>query len=385
MSRRKAAQVPVGPRMVFLRGSGEGNFSAPAQISSIMRRHSRSIALASLFILLLTGLAYADDIVCGETLTRLIDDRGVEDDLTFTALQGEVVSVTVAAAAGQPFKFDPQWQITDSDGHKVPLANDDTRCGSTEHQCETLRFEASDTYTLSVRDDNHNAAGIYNVTLEAVSATANGALNGPPAQVPACARLNQSGKPDGTQLIERGQLVGGAIDAFGETDTFTFAAAAGDVVTIGLATGGSPARLLRSRLEALRSQWRDRRRRRPGNRLLHRQLRPRSAPRDRHLHHQGLRFRLRRCRRLHAAPAERRGHHDDHGHHHHGNAREHHHDVAAGGHGPDLRAGQDAPAAARSRSGGGARSGARRHPGSARSSARPRTRRAVPPPGRCSS
>jgi cysteine-rich repeat protein len=206
-----------------------------------MRRHSRSIALASLFILLLTGLAYADDIICGETLTRLIDDRGVEDDLTFTALQGEVVSVTVAAAAGQPFKFDPQWQITDSDGHKVPLANDDTRCGSTEHQCETLRFEASDTYTLSVRDDNHNAAGIYNVTLEAVSATANGALNGPPAQVPACARLNQSGKPDGTQLIERGQLVGGAIDAFGETDTFTFAAAAGDVVTIGLATGGSPA------------------------------------------------------------------------------------------------------------------------------------------------
>src|SRR5262249_58715480 len=107
---------------------------------------------------------------------------------------------------------------------------------------ETLPLAASDTFTLSIRDDNHNAAGAYNVTLEAVSATANGQLNGPPAAVPACAQINQNGKPDGTQLIDRGQLIGGAIDGPGETDTFTFAGTAGEAVTGGLATrpGGGP-------------------------------------------------------------------------------------------------------------------------------------------------
>src|SRR5262249_19614394 len=97
--------------------------------------------------------------------------------------------------------------------------------------------------TISVRDDNHNAAGAYTVTLEAVSATANGALNGPPAAVPACARVNQSGKADGTQLIERGQPIGGAIDAPGETDTFTFAITDADpqAVTIALTAGNAQA------------------------------------------------------------------------------------------------------------------------------------------------
>src|SRR5215475_3893460 len=96
-----------------------------------MRRHLRPIALLPLFILFLAGIARADDISCGETLSRAIDDRGIEDDLTFTAQQSEVVSITVAAQAGQPFKFDPQWKITDSDGHRVPLTNDDTRCSCT--------------------------------------------------------------------------------------------------------------------------------------------------------------------------------------------------------------------------------------------------------------
>ena len=68
-----------------------------------MRRHLRPIALLPLCILFLAGIARADDISCGETLSRTIDDRGIEDDLTFTAQQGEVVSVTVAAQAGQPF------------------------------------------------------------------------------------------------------------------------------------------------------------------------------------------------------------------------------------------------------------------------------------------
>src|SRR5262249_61071265 len=108
---------------------------------------------------------------------------------------------------------------------------------------ETLPLPTSDTFTLSIRDNNHNAAGAYNVTLEAVSATANGQLNGPPAAVPACAQINQNGKPDGTQLIDRGQLIGGAIDGPGETDTFTFAGTAGQAGTIGLptASGGRPA------------------------------------------------------------------------------------------------------------------------------------------------
>jgi hypothetical protein len=65
-----------------------------------MRRHLRPIALLPLFILLLAGMARAGDISCGETLSRAIDDRGIEDDLTFTAQQGEVVSIATASRGG---------------------------------------------------------------------------------------------------------------------------------------------------------------------------------------------------------------------------------------------------------------------------------------------
>src|SRR4029077_1111954 len=87
--------------------------------------------------------------------------------------------------------------------------------------------------TVRVRAGGKNCAGTYRVTVENVSATVDGAAFDPAN--PPCARFNDKGKPDGTQPITRGEIVSGAIDEIGETDTFTFDGQ-GETVTIQLVT-----------------------------------------------------------------------------------------------------------------------------------------------------
>jgi len=70
------------------------------------------------------------------------------------------------------------------------------------------------------------ASGSYRLTLEAVSGHFNGGGNGWPPLV--CG----SGVPDGSRSIECGQTLPGSLDLAGDSDTFTFLAEAGDVVTL---------------------------------------------------------------------------------------------------------------------------------------------------------
>ena len=88
-------------------------------------------------------------------------------------------------------------------------------------------------YTLVGTDFGKDGAGTYRLTVENVSATVDGAAFDPAN--PPGARFNDKGKPDGTQPITRGEIVSGAIDEIGETDTFTFDGE-GETVTIQLAT-----------------------------------------------------------------------------------------------------------------------------------------------------
>jgi hypothetical protein len=80
-------------------------------------------------------------------------------------------------------------------------------------------------YTIEVYDYGQDNTGTYNLTLDAVSATLNGA--------PSCA-----------QAITCGQTLTGPIDALGDTDTYSFNAHTGDVVLITVApvsgTGFNP-------------------------------------------------------------------------------------------------------------------------------------------------
>src|SRR5262245_32268475 len=220
-----------------------------------MRRHSPPIAVTALAIFLAAGGARAQELRCGETVRRTIEQKF--DFISFEARMGEVVSITVAAVAEpiQDPNFAPEFQIEDPDGEPVILTGEDNPrlCPSIVHQCETTKLPLDGTYTLIVNDNGKKQKGTYAVTLEAVSERADGAWNGPPTasdpDAPACKRVNGSGKADGTQVIGFDAAVGGVIDEQGETDTFSFLGAVGQSVAIELGAVAPPEAFdLRARL-----------------------------------------------------------------------------------------------------------------------------------------
>jgi hypothetical protein len=214
-----------------------------------MRRHSWSSLAAALAIFLAYGEALAQDVRCGETLRREIEHKF--DRVSFNANANEVVSITVAPVADpvQDPNFAPEFQLVGPDGDAVRFAGTARSkvCDSFYHQCETTPLPLDGMYTIVVNDTGKKQTGTYTVSLEAVSATAEGRSNGPPSpsdpDAPFCKRFNAFGKADGTQVIGLDAPVGGVIDYPGETDTFSFLAASGQTVaiTIGLLTsaGGS--------------------------------------------------------------------------------------------------------------------------------------------------
>ena len=156
---------------------------------------------------------------CGETKSGRIDSRGETDTFTFTARPDEVVSITAApVAADSAILLLPAWSLFGPDGTSV--------VDSCAGQCQSGPLPPpGGTFTIEVFDQFQTGTGSYNLSLEAVSATFDGASNGPPN--PVCARGS-----DGTQAIACGQALSRRIDAPGETDTFTFTAQTGEMVSI---------------------------------------------------------------------------------------------------------------------------------------------------------
>jgi cysteine-rich repeat protein len=192
----------------------------------------RSWLLATLVIAMGSRAAAASEIACGETVVRLL--VAGPDEIGFDAAPGEVVAVTVVPLLPL-LGFDPTWRISDVQGHVVLLANGDHRCTG---RCETSPLPAGGSFSVRVADSGFGI-GMYVLTLEAVSATANGLSNGPPT--PTCART-VNGAPDGTRVVVPDEPLAGVVDRPGETDTFTLVASAGAVVRVALTrTGGDPA------------------------------------------------------------------------------------------------------------------------------------------------
>lgn len=165
---------------------------------------------------------------CGQTLQGVIEDTDRPDTMVFLAAPGEVVSIAVAPAPGSHHLFTPRWEVFDPLGGRVLTSTGDRRC---QGSCQTAPLPTAGTFVLQIFDPGRAGSGAYAVSLEAVSSTASGLPNGPP--VPTCARF-PDGFADGTQVITRGSTVHGALRPVGETDTFTFLGAAGELVEITL-------------------------------------------------------------------------------------------------------------------------------------------------------
>src|SRR4029450_7395182 len=244
-------------RKDFLGRAREGSLAPPIRLSAYtMHRHSWSILPASLTIFLLHGVALAQDIRCGETQRRALEQK--VDRVSFNARSDEVISITVAPVADpvQDPNFDPEFQLQGPDGDAVFFVGADRRrvCDSFNHPCESPPLPLDGEYTIVVNDTGKKQSGTYTVTLEAVSATAEGQWNGPPTLTapggPFCQRFNDAGKADGTQVATLDAPVGGVIDYPGETDTFTFVGTSGQTVSITLAllTSGGGSLMPRARL-----------------------------------------------------------------------------------------------------------------------------------------
>jgi hypothetical protein len=114
-----------------------------------MRRHSWSILPAALVIFLAHGVAPAQDVRCGETLRRGLEQKF--DRVSFNANANEVVSITVAPVADpvQDPNFDPEFQLQGPDGDAVLFtgAARPRVCDAFSHQCETTPLPLDGTYT----------------------------------------------------------------------------------------------------------------------------------------------------------------------------------------------------------------------------------------------
>ncbi len=178
----------------------------------------------------------AATLLCGQTVQDVIEETDRPDTMVFLGAPGEVVSIAVTPVPGAHHLFTPRWEVFDPLGGRVLTSTGERRCAG---RCETAPLPTAGLFLLQVFDPGRAGAGAYTVSLEAVSGTAFGFSNGPP--VPICARF-PDGFADGTQVITRGTTVQGALRPVGETDTFTFNGAAGELVEISIeATNGPPA------------------------------------------------------------------------------------------------------------------------------------------------
>jgi hypothetical protein len=140
---------------------------------------------------------------CGETVSATIA-VGEVDFFTFAARAGDVVRIHApGGAVAAPVVVGPNGLAVNANA----------------------ALPSTGIYTIVLRA---SAGGTYRVTLEAVSGSANGGGNGWPPLV--CAQ-NVS---DGTLQIACGQTRNGTLDVVGDTDTYSFLAEAGDVVTLAM-------------------------------------------------------------------------------------------------------------------------------------------------------
>jgi hypothetical protein len=187
-------------------------------------RFVRALAIALLF----AHPAFAVPLVCGQSIEATISTPTEVDTYTFPAAAGDVVSVSV----GGQFRFSSFGVVAvlkNPSNQTVSFRNINDQsaqapfCGV--HQtCETsFPLAVSGTYTLQVSDFMSNATGTYSLTVDTVGGTWNGGSNAPPT--PVC-----GGVADGTSTIACGQTVNGNLDLYGDADTYTFFADAGNVV-----------------------------------------------------------------------------------------------------------------------------------------------------------
>jgi hypothetical protein len=139
----------------------------------------------------------AEAVACGQPLPRGIGTVGESDTFQFTVESGEALSITTQETAGF---VNACWELYDPDG--VSLGG---TCGQAE---KTAAIPG--TYTIRVYDNGDIETGTYDLSLSVVSDTASN-----------CA-----------EAIGCGQTLPRALDVVGESDTFRFAAQAGEALSL---------------------------------------------------------------------------------------------------------------------------------------------------------
>jgi hypothetical protein len=170
-------------------------------------------------------------LVCGETVEGTIAVLREVDVYTFQAAAGDVLSLTVGGEL-RFSAFGVMAEIRDPSNRNVTFRNlyfpdaYNYYCGP-HVSCQTRALAVNGTYTLRVFDYAANATGAYSLTLETVGGTWNGGSNAPPS--PVCGAVS-----DGTRTLACGETVSSTLDRYGDADTYTFYAAAGDVLALSI-------------------------------------------------------------------------------------------------------------------------------------------------------
>jgi hypothetical protein len=190
-------------------------------------------AVSALTMVFGLSVRLADAVECGQTVSDQTPMTPgncftLHQETLFDARPGDVVGVTVAPVDSLA-QTALHWELYDAADNLLTLAGGGTSCPAAT-TCYSGPLPSSDGPFLLCVYDTDNSFVDFNLALEAVSATFNGASNGPPD--PVC-----GASLDGTEPISGGQPVSGAINPFGDTDTFTFAGTAGSKVRVDLRSG----------------------------------------------------------------------------------------------------------------------------------------------------
>ena len=177
--------------------------------------------------------ACGEAVACGATLARTTDTPADSDSYTFDVntcgvMPCEAVLFVLQGTDGID-PTNPTLRLFDPDGLRIPLDNDQgTFCPPASPGggvCFSQALAKEGTHTVIVWDRGLDESGDYNLTMEAISASLDGASNGPAS--PVCGLA-----PDGATSTTCGNPVLANIDVLADSDAYTFDLGAGDVYEI---------------------------------------------------------------------------------------------------------------------------------------------------------
>ncbi len=206
--------APSGTVVGMLRSNSLNRFTLPASGTYVLRVHATNLATSGAYnvgVQCLLPPSLAPLLECGALQPGTLTDAGDMDQYSFNGALGQIVTLALASTAG--FSSNPG---SSASGTLTLIAPDGVvLAGLRSNSLNSFTLPATGTYVLQIAATNLATIGSYNVSLHCLQPT--------PTPAPG---------------LQCGLLQSGTLTAPGDLDQYSFNGAAGQIVTLALASTG---------------------------------------------------------------------------------------------------------------------------------------------------